>query len=402
MLATLRRRLTAIPLAALLLLPAASARADQPTGASAHVLVLDPLDVEAPAASFGEDLPCINALVGYQHLVDTSVFGDSYWNCVHQMTLYFNVWDPLQQYPGAVITQARLSYDDEVREVATGDGSQVSDPHDVQQDAVWGSCVGGIGIPNDDWSPGLPGLVPYWVDDTVVRQDRTTWDVSSPARRWYVNYANLQAQMHLVLVGYDEGTEFSNNAACVSALNSFKLTLEFVSNDPTPTPTPTPTPNLAQQALAGGRAGSGALPTDTPTPVPFHRTDGPAYLPTATPSSNVAISRAVPDLVIAAVDVASSQPAPRCGLMSFTAHVKNTGAAASEDSVVVSLSVDGVPRATTTVGPLAAGAETTATLSGGGLGSGTHVFSVTVNEGRKIVESDFSNNSFGRDNLVCL
>jgi subtilase family serine protease len=88
--------------------------------------------------------------------------------------------------------------------------------------------------------------------------------------------------------------------------------------------------------------------------------------------------------------------------MTFTAHVKNIGAAGSEDTVVVSLSVDGVARATTTIAPLAAAAETTATLSGGGLGSGSHTFSVTVNEGHKIVESDFSNNTFGRDNLICL
>jgi hypothetical protein len=101
----------AFALASLLLLPAASARADQAAGASAHTLILDPLDVEAPAAAFGENLGCFNALVGYQHRVITSIFGDLYFNCVHQMTLYFNVWATTTIAPlsAAAETTAALS-----------------------------------------------------------------------------------------------------------------------------------------------------------------------------------------------------------------------------------------------------------------------------------------------------
>jgi hypothetical protein len=63
--------------------------------------------------------------------------------------------------------------------------------------------------------------------------------VTSPARRWYT-YPDQQR--HLVLVGYDEGTDFSNDAHCVSNVDNLKLTVDVVSNDPTPTLTPTPTP----------------------------------------------------------------------------------------------------------------------------------------------------------------
>ena len=63
-------------------------------------------------------------------------------------------------------------------------------------------------------------------------------------------------------------------------------------------------------------------------------------------------------------------------------HVKNAGTAATTDTAVVSLSIDGVRRATTTVDPIAAGSETIAAIEGMVLSSGTYVDSVTVNDGR--------------------
>ena len=85
----------------------------------------------------------------------------------------------------------------------------------------------------------------------------------------------------------------------------------------------------------------------------------------------------------------------------FTVHVKNAGSAATTDFAVISLTIDGVPRATTTVDPLQAGAEKTATIEGMVLPAGTHTFTVSVNDGQKISESDSSNNQFGNDKLTC-
>jgi hypothetical protein len=50
---------------------------------------------------------------------------------------------------------------------------------------------------------------------------------------------------------------------------------------------------------------------------------------------------------------------------------------------------------------LLAGAEKTSTISGLVLSAGTHAFTVVVNEGQKIAESDYSDNSYSADRLTC-
>jgi len=86
----------------------------------------------------------------------------------------------------------------------------------------------------------------------------------------------------------------------------------------------------------------------------------------------------------------------------FTVHVRNIGKYAMYSRADVSLNIDGVPSATTTVDPLAAnGGETTATIGDIVLTNGTHTFTVTVDP-RHDQESDFSNNTYSRDNLSCV
>jgi uncharacterized repeat protein (TIGR01451 family) len=341
--------------------------------------------------------------VGYQHHVATFWFGDSYENCVFETAVSFDL-SGLHQYPGAVITQARLSYTDGVDELLDGDGWPTGDPHDVQQDAVFGSCAAQLGTPNDDGWRGPGGLIPHTLGDDVKRLDRTTWDVTNHAQRWYSGLEDQNSG--LVLVGYDEGTDFSNNAACISGLDNFKLAVDFVSNDPTPTPTPT----FLQRVETGGNAASGALPTAAPTLPPFHRSEVAPLLgtPTPTPVGSGAVSRVLPDFVISGVETngypntRGLEPTFSAGQpITFTIHVKNIGPLATVEPAVVALSVDGVPKATTTVDALAPGAKKTATIGGIVLGAGTHGYVVTVNEGRKIQEADFSNDAFTFYPLLC-
>jgi hypothetical protein len=248
---------------------------------------------------------------------------------------------PLRQYSGAVVTKASVRYDEQIIRLRTPDGYEpVYGTPDVFPDAVVGTCVGRIGIPSQDWGDSR-GLIPNDGDDTVQRFAGPVWDVTNQANHWYL-YPD-EPNLGLLFAGYDEGGDFSNKAECVSVLSHVQLTVEFVANDP---PTPMPTPNLAQRSEANGNAA--IVPTLTPTT--FHRSAGAVSLvpPPPPPAVNPgAILKALPDLVITAVAIAGSQPAPRCGVVTFTAHVKNLAAAASPEPVVVSLSIDGVARATT-------------------------------------------------------
>jgi hypothetical protein len=293
----------------------------------------------------------------------------------------------VHQYSGAVITKARLMYADQIVQLQAADGSVVGDPYDVNHDAVWGSCAAQIGVPNDDWR-GQSGLVPSALDDTLGRLDRVSWDVTNQARHWYYDPDYLNTG--LMLRGYDEGTDYSNDAACISVLSEFKLHVDFVGEDlPTPVPTlpdfvvgavghiaPTPTPKVSPQI--------NVVATSTPTP-----------------PSMVAVGPPLPALVISRVETNSTLPSGltvACAAgrgTTFTVRVKNAGNAASTDFAMLSLSIDGTARATSTVDPLAPGAEKAASIGGIVLGAGTHSFTVTVNGG------DGANQTFINDHLVC-
>jgi hypothetical protein len=404
-------RIAQLVLASLLLLPAMPAGAQ--SASSQHRLVLDPSSIEWHRSIFenhGWEQP-LDACpaygrgpwpVGYDHNVATFWFGDGYQNCVFETGLWFDL-SGVSQYTGAVITQARLTYSDGIAEERDGDGSSVPDPSAINQDAVWESCTARLGVPNDDWR-GRAGLIPYTSDESVARLDRTTWDVTEQAQRWY--YHPDDENTGLVLVGYDEGTDFSNNAACISGLDNVKLTVDLVSTDPTSTPTPT----FLQQVGNGSRVGRGALPASTSTPlvINIEKMRPIAVTPTPTPANLGAISKILPDLTISGVEingVANTHGVqPTCSVgqpLHFTVHVKNVGVIATTDPAVVSLSVDGTPVATTSVGPLSAGAETSTTMDGIVLGAGTHGYVVTINAAQTIMESDFSNNGFTWYPLVC-
>src|SRR5262249_43342045 len=145
-----------------------------------------------------------------------------------------------------------------------GDGSDAGDPYDLNQDAVWSSCTAQVAVPNDDWR-GAGGLISYSRDDTtLLRLDRSTWDVTNQARHWFYDPDYLNNG--LVLLGYDEGTNFSNDAECISALSNVKLSVQFAWNGPPPTPTPTP--NLVERAQETGNARAVATPTARPADAP--------------------------------------------------------------------------------------------------------------------------------------
>jgi hypothetical protein len=403
-------RLHALILAGLLLLPAVPARA-QPA-ASQHQLVLDPANVGWKRAIFQnhgweQDLDeCANYgrgpwPVGYEHHVATFWFGDSYENCVFETAVRFDL-SKVHQYSGAVITGARLTYTDGVDELRDGDASLIADPKQLNQNAVWESCTAQAAVPNDDWR-GQNDLISYTLDDEVRRLDSTIWDVTNRAQHWY--YEPDDQNTGLVLLGYDEGTDFSNNAACISGLDRFKLTVDFVANDPTSTPTPT----FLQHVGASGRAASGALPTATATVPAYSRYVGLAtLLGTPTPPPDSTVSKVLPDLVIAAVETNGfpnthglEPTCPAGQAVTFTVHVKNAGVIDAAAGAVVSLTVDGVPKATVTLDRLPVGAEAVTTIGGIVLGKGDHSYVVSVNDGRKIMESDFNNNYFSWYPLLC-
>jgi uncharacterized repeat protein (TIGR01451 family) len=400
-------------LAALLLLPALPARAEP--SASQHQLVLDPAYLSWQRSIFQnhgweqdlDDCPPYGGgpwPVGFQHEVDTFWFGDSYENCVFETALRFDL-SKLHQYSGAVLIRARLTYTDAVFQLRDGDGSLVGDPQQVQHDATWDSCTAQAAVPNTDWR-GQKGILPYTVDPEVQRLDRTTWDVTNQAQRWY--YQSDDQNTGLVLLGYDEGTDFSNNASCISGLDNFKLTLDFVSNDPTATPTPT----FLQHVGDSGRAASNSLPTPTATLPAVHRSDGLGFIlgtPTPLPDKNGSVSKVLPDLLITGVatngidNTHGVEPICQAGQpITFTVHVKNAGVVDAGDSSVVALAVDGVPKATSTVDRLPVGAEATATIGGIVLDAGFHGYVVSVNDGHKIMESDFDNNSFSFYPILCV
>jgi uncharacterized repeat protein (TIGR01451 family) len=117
----------------------------------------------------------------------------------------------------------------------------------------------------------------------------------------------------------------------------------------------------------------------------------------------------LPDLVITAVETNGNpntrgvEPICQAGQpITFTVHVKNAGVVDASDSAVVKLAVDGVPKATTTVDRLTVGAEAAPTIGGIVLGAGDHGYVVSVNDGHKIVESDFDNNFFRFYPLLCV
>jgi hypothetical protein len=254
-------------------------------------------------------------------------------------------------------------------------------------------------VPTAEWRHDI-GLTPNVDDETIERLDGSTWTVTNQVNHWYFepDYKNFG----LLFLGYDEGDQFSNNASCLSTLNDLKLQLDFVAND---TPTPTATPNLAERANGNGNAAI----VPTPTPFPFVRSIGAGQLlPTPLPVDPNGIKPVRAYLVVSGVETLGQKDArgltPLCSAgqaTTFTVHLKNAGAAATSEPAVVSLAIDGVPKATTTADPLAPGAESTVSIGGMVLAGGTHTFTVTVNAGQKIPESDFSNNTFGRDNLSC-
>ena len=257
-----------------------------------------------------------------------------------------------------------------------------------------GTCLGRIGIPSQDWSEGR-GLIPNESDDTLQRFAGPVWDVTNQASHWYL-YPD-EPNLGLLFAGYDEGGDFSNMAECVSVINHIQLIVELASSDPTPTPTPT----LAQRAESNANA---AMPP-TSTPASFHRLGGVVSLvPTQTPAINPgAVLKALPDPSWSRPSTCPApEPAPHCGVMTFTAHIKNLVSAASPEPVVVALSVDGTGHGSGTVGALAGGPEATVSFPSVALSHGTHAFTVTVNGNQKVFESDFSNDTYSRDNLVCI
>ncbi len=365
-------------------------------GASQHSLVLDPSFVHSGAASFHDNKIGDNFVscdddaplpVGYWHATAYDPLGDTFHNCVYESAVRFDLGS-IHQYSGAVVTQARLSYDDDIALLRRPDWSPAGDPHDLNDDAVWNSCTAQVGVPNDDWR-GETGLIPYSPDETIDRLDRTTWDVTNQVRHWYYDPDYLNNG--LMLLGYDEGTNFSNNAACVSYLSNVKLTVDFVSNDPTPV---TIDIDKMRRALA------------TPTPVTID-VSKMHPISVSTPSSVVGVGPALPDLTVSSVDTVSylkSGLGQVCGAdrgTTFTVHVKNVGRVASPDSALVALAVDGTPKGTARVDIIPAGVERTVTIDGVVLSAGTHRFTVTVNDGQTFAESDASNNSFTNDQLSC-
>jgi hypothetical protein len=276
-----------------------------------------------------------------------------------------------------VINGARLSYDDQTIQLQRGDGSTTDDPRDIQHDAVWNSCVANVGVPNDDWR-GQSGLVSYNLEETASRVDRTTWDITNRVRQWFTNPDDFNTG--LVLMGFDEGTNFSNDAPCVSLLSSFKLSVDFTSIDPTPTPLVIDVGKLHRIQLS----------------------------PTVAPVNVSGLGPALPDLVVTRVDTVSylsSGLGQVCGAgrdTMFTIHVANLGRVPTPDPAQVELSVDGASKATTVVDAIPAGVEKTVTIDDVVLGAGNHTFTVTVNQSQRFQEADFSNNSFTNNDLTCV
>jgi hypothetical protein len=373
-----------------------------PAGSSEHTLVLRPQVGHTGVEDFrsdnlfdGSGTSC-NAdelLVGYFHTIDVNI-QDSWENCVYQTGVRFDV-SPLHDYPGAVVTDARLSYQEDFRTLLLPDGHPAANPYDLNGDAVWGSCVARLTVPTADWRNDI-GLTPNQDDELIDRLDSTSWTVTNQVNHWYFepDYQNFG----LLLLGYDEGDQFSNRAACLSAVSDFRLTLQFTSND---------TPDTAQRALDNRRAAIGPVPTAAPA---VDSSRAVSLVPTATPlpANPNGVKPARPDLVISSVETSGQKDArgltPLCSAgqsTTFTVHVKNVGLLATTDAAVVSLSIDGVPQATATVDALPTGAEKTAVIGAIVLAAGTHTFTVTVNEGQKIPEGDFSNNTFTQNKLTC-
>ena len=244
------------------------------------------------------DFPDSTFEVGFTPFVDVSIlFPDGSTNCVYQTAASFDM-SPLRQFPGTVITNAAVRYDEQIIKLRDPDGYEpVDGTPDVFPGAVVGTCLGRIGIPSQDWSEGR-GLIPNESDDTLQRFAGPVWDVTNQASHWYL-YPD-EPNLGLLFAGYDEGGDFSNMAECVSVINHIQLIVELVSSDPTPTPTP----NLAQRAESNANA---AMPP-TSTPASFHRLGGVVSLvPTQTPAVNPgAVLKALPDLVVTAVDIAGS------------------------------------------------------------------------------------------------
>jgi hypothetical protein len=202
-----------------------------------------------------------------------------------------------------------------------------------------------VAVPNAEWR-SQSGLIPHTLDENVTRLDRTTWDVTNQAQTWY--FQSDDRNTGLVMVGYDEGSDFSNDADCLSIVTSVRLTVDFVSEDPTLTPTPT----FLQQVEANGRSSSGGLPSGTP--LVYHYSPGfEPFVPTATPTPppDAAVSKVLPDLLISGVETNgvnnSRDVQPPCSAgqdMIFTVHVKNVGPIDTTGPYVISLTVDDVPR----------------------------------------------------------
>lgn len=86
----------------------------------------------------------------------------------------------------------------------------------------------------------------------------------------------------------------------------------------------------------------------------------------------------------------------------FSVSVRNVGKYPTYSRAEVSLSIDGVSTATTTIDLLEAnGDETTATIGDIVLAGGSRAFTVTVNPRHSIWESDFSNNTYS-SNVTCV
>ena len=157
----------------------------QPSAAQ-HTLELTPSvvhagveDFKSDSWPFGSDDPGCGgsgAQVGYTHLVDVNV-RDTYRNCVWQAALRFDL-SPLQRHFGAVITDATLTYAESFNALLLPDGHPAANPFDLNEDAVWGSCVSRLTVPTADWRNDI-GLTPNADDDTIERLDGTTWVVTN-------------------------------------------------------------------------------------------------------------------------------------------------------------------------------------------------------------------------------
>jgi hypothetical protein len=370
-------------------------------------LTLNPSYTRNACADFHSD-ELIDQITGFGPGDDPSCNGDSqdqalgdrFDNNVYEVGLHFDL-GPIHGYPQSIITRAVLSYDELFVGSLLPDGRRASDPHDVQDSAVFGSCVMDVQVPDGDWHYDL-GLIAHSTDETVDRLDKTHWDVTNQVQHWYTEPA--YANHGLVLVGFDEGQQYSNNAACWSLLRDFQLEVQFVGDDP-PAPVNTgATERVPGRVLPPNEIG---LPqVAVPTPVPPRGGNAAQISNVPADDRQPASGASHIDLTVSGYDVqsrAGGKTSPGCQAnadVTFTARIQNVGAGASSVATDVSLAVDDVPRATNTVDPLQPGASTQVILGPLNLARGAHKVTITVNQNQKFGEASTANNAF-TNSLSC-